>query len=45
MGSIFADRIKVAAHELVVWNRTPAKARAVARGRGRGEPGRLGVAL
>ena len=30
MGSVFADRIKAAGHELAVWNRTPGKARAVA---------------
>jgi 3-hydroxyisobutyrate dehydrogenase len=30
MGSVFADRIKAAGHELAVWNRTPEKARAVA---------------
>src|SRR5688572_83600 len=30
MGSIFADRIKAAGHELAVWNRTPEKARAMA---------------
>ena len=30
MGSIFADRIKAAGHELAVWNRTPEKAEAVA---------------
>src|SRR5919108_238545 len=29
MGSVFADRIKAAGHELAVWNRTPAKAKAV----------------
>src|SRR5918996_235882 len=29
MGSIFADRIKAAGHELAVWNRTPEKAKAV----------------
>jgi 3-hydroxyisobutyrate dehydrogenase len=30
MGSIFADRIKAAGHELAVWNRTAEKAKAVA---------------
>jgi 3-hydroxyisobutyrate dehydrogenase len=30
MGSVFADRIKAAGHELAVWNRTPEKAQAVA---------------
>src|SRR5919106_1159738 len=30
MGSIFADRIKAAGHELAVWNRTSEKAKAVA---------------
>lgn len=29
MGSIFADRIKAAGHDLAVWNRTPAKAKAM----------------
>src|ERR687892_1116832 len=29
MGSIFANRIKAAGHELAVWNRTPEKAEAV----------------
>ena len=30
MGSVFADRIKAAGHELAVWNRTPEKAQKVA---------------
>ena len=30
MGSVFADRIKSAGHELAVWNRRPEKAKAVA---------------
>jgi 3-hydroxyisobutyrate dehydrogenase len=30
MGSIFADRIKAAGHELAAWNRTPDKAKTVA---------------
>src|SRR5687768_426684 len=30
MGSIFADRLKAAGHEVGVWNRTPEKAKAVA---------------
>ena len=44
MGSVFADRIKAAGHELAVWNRTPEKAQGC-RGHGRGEPGRTGIAL
>jgi 3-hydroxyisobutyrate dehydrogenase len=30
MGSVFADRIKAAGHELAVWNRTPEKTQSVA---------------
>ena len=45
MGSIFADRIKAAEHDLAVWNRTPEKAKAVAGATAAASPADLAVAL